>query len=523
MKMPSFAQRFLDASHLEADVVLGPERRRSALAVRMDRELRHLFSAFALVGTRISAERARGAVIALLNAKCSSVLSRAMAAFKIGASAAVAYRADDFGAAQSADEELLFDFDQMPFIRFHGDALAAAKHVRTHAPTDQLKALNLAAVLADLRDPAQAQPDVDWSVGLDTDLATNVEVFVSAMELGAVRPYSIPISISTTFDASELILAAEAYGDLGLEMQLPIAASLEGPEADRQRARTAWTEYGECGLALRVLGGWIRALSLTHRKPTCAICYRHVATFSRCTEHATKTHETREARLGMKVRPSYLSLVRLLGRTALVKAALGANLVSNQSRSEAQIEAAALMVSEPQVRQRALALGAQLQLLQAVFNPVHLSLVTELFAALLSRADEVFALPAARSFADSAQAARRRERALEEVSLKGFFRAWFGYASSTDSVQHYGFDARHPVMTGPLDASFLPRQLLQQRAWEEAFDEYVKDAMPSHSAIERQLAGGLSYAEAAKMYGVSHQSLRATVRRGSERKRNRFN
>lgn len=478
-----------------------------------------------------------------LNRRSQKLLRSALVAFQTAMAQDVTY---EFAESSLGDDEepVVLTPAELPFVEFHDEALEAALELRSLEEQIQLRTLQMAHAvvarrMAELQHGGETDGEVTTRVrdaeqrlthscvGLPTQALTLGVRFVDAMEVGSAEPACIPVGIRPDLSAQESEVIAAAYSTFGSELRYAMHGRVRGRPAARLAAKAAWSNYRSCGQALRIIGAWLRSLAAEDRRPTCAICYRHVTALSRCDEHATKTHETRAGRLGKRVRPEYLRRFMHLSRRSPVALRLSDSLGTQNARPSAWVSRMRCLGVPEQLESPVLTLAHQLSALRTMFAVHREREVQALFGEILQVAVRVHGLPQGRSLGEMRGRARLIDDARALLSLKGFMRAWYGRASNwlpfPQEVSRYGFDPAHPCLSAALDPHWLPRDLLRQRAWEEAFDEFVRSRMPDASDIQPLLDASLSPAEIAQRFNTSHQTIRNNLKLPrAARRRNRL-
>lgn len=459
-------------------------------------------------------------------------LNLALSAFRTAMSANVIYV---FGDSSSDDEDgnAVDDSSQLPFMRHHDDAIEAAIRLRNLQSNEQWAALNaceaiqaewLAGLNAGDRNPAEVEASRSraestlkgWVSELPPGAFVQVEQFFYSMAFGGVEHDALPIRVADDLGVDELRRIAEAHWEFGSAMRFFDDVAIEGKPLERRKAQLAWTRYAAHGLCFKVLGAWLRSASIEEAQGTCAICYRHLATKTRCAEHSTATHETREGRLGRVVRPKYLAKVRELSVQPEVKSSLDAWIRPERLiRPEIRYAVEKGMKVKGSVLDRCMLLADQLNRLEHVFTAERQSDARTLFRQIVDVATEYAtdrdSLVLSASTRDKrGQRAGLADRAIELLSLKGFFSAWFGSIPDLvlqTRVKAFGFDSRHPCVRGPLVPNGLAAHLLRQRAWEEAFQEVWLRKNPTKEMVIKAKETAGSVRAAALALGISVAKL----------------
>jgi hypothetical protein len=336
-----------------------------------------------------------------------------------------------------------------------------------------------------------------------------------------------PRTIGEQESEEDLLELARAYAFVGSTLRYPHLDALTGKPKPVAEAKRLWTEFESAGRALQVLAGWIRGLSTSRSAPTCSICYRHIASRVRCAEHTTKTHETREGRLGKRVRPNYLERLKKLEamphgqnlQRVGVKAGIATRDLEEYFRGKGTENDEWIGRFE----QLAEFLGGFRDLSAAQAEDM-----LDLFGDLLTQAGSFAALPRPRTSDERKKYAALQDALRQLVSPIGFLKAWFTgrtpLVAGMPAASRRGYDTRHPIARGrPVGVLTLTRQLLMQRAWDEAIGEYLARAMPTADQVRVLRGEGLSYAKIGERFKLSHEGVRiALARRADARARNRL-
>jgi hypothetical protein len=431
-------------------------------------------------------------------------------------------------------------FLEFPFINGHREALESALLIRGETAPTQMRALQLAHCKRDLQDIAYSESAAaNEGVTLNKRLVAEkakltraqqllisalsaqvvqaVNDFYRNMEIGSIHPYAIPIQISVAATSDDLRLVAEAFRRFGRDVRIPAYLSVEGNATQLRLANVALAKYHGAGLAFQMLSAWVMATDMIAERRQCSICYRHTSAIFRCVEHATKTQETREARLGKRVRPLYESHFTALAQVKRIKAVLTDSLwIPDSVNDEMQNAAECTGLSAP-AKNRAIYLAKQLRVVLPILNNEMAQRIEQLFGAILAKAWEAERQPPPVGADQRGFIERQRESVSELLSLKGFLRAWCGTGrfSPEVSLTMLGFDRDHPVAKGcAIDGAIVQRTLLEQRAWEEAFAAFLSSAPPTAAQIEALLLAGHSKKLIAAEMGISLATVYNTLNRG---------
>ena len=439
-------------------------------------------------------------------------------------------------------------FLEFPFINSHREVLEAALRIRSESAPIQLKALQLAHCMHDLEDITYSESTA-LNEGLplskrlmaektkliaakqkliDTLPSTVVDAvsdFYRHIEIGSIHPYAIPIEISVTASSDELRLVAEAFRRFGRDVRIPAYLGIRGKSTPLRLAEASLASYHGAGLAFQMLSAWVIATDVIGERRQCAICYRHTSAIFRCVEHATTTQETREARMGKRVRPLYESRFAALAQVKQIKAVLTDSLWIPESVNDEMQSAAEQTGLSASAKSRAIYLAKQLRVVLPILNSEMAQRVEQLFGAILAKAWEVELQPPPVGADQRRFIERQRESVIELLTLKGFLRAWCatGRFSPEISLTMLGFDRDHPVAKGyAIDGAIVQRTLLEQRAWEESFDAFMSSAPPTAAQIEALILAGHSKKLIAAEMGISLATVYNTLNRGSRPPKRNF-
>lgn len=441
-----------------------------------------------------------------------------------------------------------FDFLDFPFVNGHQEMLEAALRIRKESTRVQELALKMARCKSEL----QALDDsagMDIQDGLEIskkDAAEQAEILKSQAKLskvlpitviadvddfygciapGSVHPEAIPIEIAEAARSEDLRDLARIYRHFGDDLCIPFELRITGKASKIKQAKAARAMYEGAGLGFKVLSAWVMAVDVINDRRQCSICYRHIGAISRCALHATKIQETREARLGKKVRPVYEKQLSTLSRQHRIRMLL-MNGLSWSTVNEGDLVSWARQagLSAPHL-EKATVLASQLIRLSPVWSIEMAEQVKQLLTDILHVVRQIECLPKPVGDLEARVRERQKECARELLSLKGFFRAWCGDGnySAEVNLKMLGFDIYHPVALGSaLDSQGVPKSLLSQRAWEESLLSFTKSISPTAKDIQALLVTGLSKSEAAKKLGICLATVYNTLNRGGKSKRRNF-
>ena len=443
-----------------------------------------------------------------------------------------------------------FDFKDFPFIYGHAESLNAAMRLRNASPILQLSAMKFLHCKADLQSlekskamAAEETPNVEWNALLKrNEAAARAEFEKSTARLsdrlkdialefynfiapGTSAPYAMPIEIGRTIKLEDLRFIGRAYRQFGYSIRVPFHLRIEGETCHKEMAQDAKVRYDEIGRAFYVLSAWVAALELIDIGSQCTICYQHASTASRCAMHATTTKETREARLGKRVNPAYLTRLKTTVRRSEVQSVLRSSLYWNDvtptAEFGARLDAASLNKGHSV---RATVLANQLRQLFPLLNESMVERFSQLFMRILLKVKEIEQVQ--RPVGDAQRHIRERQQEVvnELLSLKGFFRAWCGNGDYSAEVRFamFGFDPANPVVKGAAYDSYAVRNLLiSQRAWEDEMQNFLNKSMPTSDQIKSKKLGD-NVKEVAANLGIAESTVYKILSRKDGRKRNHF-
>lgn len=360
---------------------------------------------------------------------------------------------------------------------------------------------------------------------LPAQLLEDAELFYGTLRSGSIDHWAIPIDVSRNASPSDLRFVAELFRIFGEALKIPCELHLRGAVAEMAAAESGRTMYEGAGVAFKVLSAWLMAAGVIDNRSKCSICYRHCSAISRCSIHATKQHETRDARLAKEIWPHYVSLFNALSQDKFIHQMLGGRLSWSDHASDAMLQAARNTEISPESLRKAIVLANQLRELAVVMNLAMLCEVEALFSDVLHAVRSVEQLP--KPTGDMEKYARQRQNhaAKELLSLKGFFRAWWGsgrYSPEID-LKMRGIDRDHPVARGSALASIdVPRALLEERAWRDAEQEFKRVKLPTSNEVNRYLKSGLSKTQIASDLGIALSTVYRILERGRKRRKRNF-
>ena len=487
----------------------------------------------------------RKALLKEINSISHGLLIQAKSGFEALASTPVHFWINVANGAIPAEFEE-FDWLQMPFIRFHGEAIDAALQLRALPERVQLDLLRIAYYRCELevlemvsglaREPEDMEEDRLRCAVLTTGQGKlkkhlpataleNLDTFYGCLEGVSIYPYALPIGLPLTLADDDLLFAAEAFRRIGNEFMLRVDIMFQGADGDVRQANAAKLQFESAGIGLQILSAWMKALDVLNGARLCSICYRHASAISRCSTHATKTHETSDARLGKKIRPLYQSRLQSYWETDPVRRLLRNDFYQPENAS-AELKAAAGRTNLATMTcHRALVLAIQLRGLLAVMNSDMQASAERLFESILNVAAVVEKQPPPGSVRERRVHDQRWQAAKELLSIKGFFKAWCGsgrYSADIDLMM-LGFDRDHPAVKGrALPSNEVPKLMVRQRAWTEAVSEFTAAKAPSAQDVYRILGQGYDKQAVAQQLGIALSTVYKILRRGDNPRRRQY-
>jgi hypothetical protein len=489
----------------------------------------------------------RKALLKEINSASLQLLNMALTGYQALGSVPVGYLINMSNRGNKPDWNR-FDFLDFPFINGHQEMLEAALRIRNESTRIQRLALKMARYKSEL----QAMDDsagmniqdglqiskkaaLEQSKLLESQaklrkvlpmtVITDVDAFYGYIAPGSVHPEALPIEIAEAARSEHLRELARVYRYFGDDLRIPFDLRITGKAPEIDQAQAARVMYEGAGLGFKVLAAWVMAVDLINDRRQCSICYRHIGAIARCAVHATTTQETREARLGKRVRPIYEKRLWDLSQEPLIRKRLG------NSLSWSAVEEGELITMAKQAGLsashlgKAVVLGSQLMQLSIVGNIEMAARVKQLFTDILGKVRWIEGLPMPVGNIQADTRKRQNECARELLSLKGFFRAWCGDGSYSRDVplKMLGFDRYHPVAQGSaLDSQGVPMSLLSQRAWEESLLSFTTSTSPTTKDIRALLEKGASMKEVAKKLGICLATVYNILNRDGKDKRRNF-
>lgn len=489
----------------------------------------------------------RKALLKEINGVSIQLLNQALTGYQILGSVQVDYLINMSNRGDEPDWNR-FDFLDFPFINGHHEMLEAALRIRKESTRIQRLALKMARYKSELqamddsagmniqdglqisKKDALEQAELLVSQAklrkvLPMTVITDVDAFYGYIAPGSVHPEALPIEIAETASSEDLRELSRSYRYFGDDLRIPFDLRITGKASRIEQAQAARVMYEGAGLGFKVLAAWVMAVDVINDRRQCSICYRHIGAIARCAVHATKTQETREARLGKRVRPIYEARLLGLSQEPLIRKRLG-NSLSWSAVAEGELITLAKQagLSASHLR-KAVVLGSQLMQLSTVGNIEMYKRVKQLFTDILHMVRLIECLPEPVGDRQARDRDRQNECARELLSLKGFFRAWCGYGdySSDVALKMLNFDRYHPVAHGSaLDSQGVPMSLLSQRAWEESLLSFTTSTSPTTKDIRALLEKGASMMEVAKALGICLATVYNILNSDGKDKRRNF-
>lgn len=442
-----------------------------------------------------------------------------------------------------------FDFSDLPFIRFHGEALDAAMHLRQHRWRHQRGAMRLAYLWMEIEsleevegiegERAEREAVISserlqlvrmrrdmLSADLPPDVQHEAKQFYDCMQVGGLYPYAMPIEVgASVLRVGDLNFLADAYRRFGESLLIPFDLRLGGSDEVVAFAMDARLRYESAGVGFQILSAWVKSLGILQGAPKCDVCYRHASAVSRCSVHATKTHETAEARLGFRIRPSYQDVLVSYAAKRSVKRLIREGLPWTEHADPELLRAAARTGLASAMQRRAIVLANQLRALVLSMNAEMQAAAERLFAEVLSAVARLDRMPPPVSLQERRIRDQQFQEAKELLSIRGYFRAWCGpgWYSANTSLRMLEFDRDHPVvLQHPVTGGDVAWSLVRQRAWLEATAAFVARTAPTAADVRRLLDEGLSKKAVAERLGLALSTVYKILRRGDASRRRQY-
>jgi len=465
----------------------------------------------------------RDALIDEINRLSLGLINEALVGFRQFSSAAVEYLIGaDHPALPSALNPVAFD--SIPAISGHDKVLEAVLRIRAQPPRKQLGAAlmletrwlvegieilkeiemhhSLPADESGKEKRAELQTNLSMlQLKLAPQLLEDANTFYGALKSKDIDHWAIPIEVSRNARPDDLRFVAELFRMFGGALVTPCELHFRGEGADVAAAEAGQSMYESAGVAFKVLSAWLMAVNVIEDRAKCSICYRHCSAISRCSIHATKLHETRDARLAKAIWPHYVSIFNTLSRNKSIKPMLKGRLTWSDVASAEMLQDAEYAALSSGSQRKAIVLDNQLRELAVLLNDDMLSELRILFADILRAIRSIEQLPRPITEMERYDRQRLNHSAKELLSLKGLFRAWWGvgrYSPEID-LNMRGVDRDHPVFAkdSPFASSDVARTLLEERAWRDAEQDFKRSKLPTATEINRDLDSGLSKAQIA--------------------------
>lgn len=442
-----------------------------------------------------------------------------------------------------------FGFGDLPFLCSRGESLAAALRLRSFQPLHQWHALRLAHCRMDidayemvggepLLDESDAIPSASEhyentqrsrdELALMTPLPVQQAMaqFYDSREGDTFYPYAAPIALqSLDLQTAELNFVAEAFRRFGESLLITLDLRLDGRRNAVTSAEAAQLRHESSGVGFQILSAWLKSLGVLEPSHKCTICYRHTSAISRCSIHATKTHETAEARRGIRIRPYYQARLANYVSKRSFKRLVRYGLPWTDEAADELLSAATSSGLSASMQRRALVLANQLRDLLVAMNPEMQDVAERLFGALLRIASQLERLPHPASLQEQRARDRQRQEVKELLSIRGYFRAWCGSGrfSADADLTMLGFDRDHPVVTRrPISTQEVAWSFMCQRAWMDAAAEFIARTAPTAVDVEKLLDAGLDTKAISQRLGIARSTVYKILRRGSMPRRRQY-
>ena len=334
-----------------------------------------------------------------------------------------------------------------------------------------------------------------------------------------------PLAVALPGDASNDVLfqAAEGYRVLRWCLQENLVKHPVGDDLECRRARRAWTAYGDCALACRVIASWLSALGAAGPGSRCEFCYRHRVTRRRCREHTVPESLTPEARLGQVLAKPFVLRVQTLTVIPEIRIALAADLAPHALDLGAMLAQAQLAQVPASLQHQAAVLASQLRTLWPVLGTRQGREVGTLFAAMVTSVKACHGETGAKSLRQDAGFRAQRKRSAEMLNLRGFLMLWWGSGEPflPLKLEGRGHDPAHPRQRSSIIDSSVAHAFLRQRAWLEAEDEFATSTTVNLDRAIALQAEGKSLREMAVLLGCSHEKVRKLLKGAVDKRRKR--
>lgn len=357
---------------------------------------------------------------------------------------------------------------------------------------------------------------------LSREELSEANTFYDLVESMSSSPYAFPVAFRASCSPHDLSLVGLSLRNFGNLLHRNYVIRIEGDAQAKACAEQALKQYRDLPHAYAVLGAWVVALHVIEGSRRCWICYRHAVAAHRCAEHLTRGKEVPEARLGIRVNPVYKSKLESLLRRREIRAVMRKSLDWNE-RVKSTEDAKLLEESKLSGRAttRAMVLLNQIAQLHPLLNDDMKQRITGLFEKVLYKVREIESHPPPN---DNDKPLRKRQvvAASELLTLKGFFRVWYGSgdAYACIGVKMLKHDPGNPIAKGAMfDLDLLRHTLLSQRAWDEAYAEVTSNNMPSKEMINEEASKGMRMRDIASKFGIALSTVYKILNRNGERKR----
>lgn len=489
----------------------------------------------------------RAALIDEINRLSLDLINEALVGFRKFSLAAVKYL-DGANQPTQSSELCPVALDCISAINDQDKALEAVLRIRAQPPRQQLGAVLMLEtrslvegneLLKEMRTyrslPVHESYERD-RVELETNLSKlqlrltpqlldDAKIFYGALKSKGFGHWAMPIEVSRNASPGDLRLVAELFRMFGGALVTPCELHLRGEGAEVATAESGRTMYESAGVAFKVLSAWLMAADVIESRAKCSICYRHCSAISRCSIHATKLHETRDARLAKAIWPHYVSIFNTLSRDKSIKPILRGRLTWSDVASAEMLQDAEYAVFSPGSQRKASVLDNQLRELAVIMNDDMFREIRILFSEVLSAMRSIEQLPRPITEMERYDRQRLNHAAKELLSLKGFFKSWWGFGrfSPEISINMRGSDRDHPVARGSALASTdVARALLEERAWRDAEQEFKRSKLPTATEIDSYVNSGLSKTEVAAKLGIGLSTVYRILERGQKQRKRNF-
>lgn len=345
-----------------------------------------------------------------------------------------------------------------------------------------------------------------------------VQKLMSPMEIHRCPPV---IEAEATARAADLLSVAASMDRAGDSLIQSLPITNDTRLSSRRNAASGWVRLGDLGNTLHVLAIWLRALASDGGARRCVLCYRHIGYGGKifCAEHQRQGGKRQPARV-FHIAHLYPEEVEHLSKTEpdLKAAIANAALVKDE---RFQVTAAPLpegiTIPEPLI-QSASTLIAALRRASPAMGPELGGLVEHVWRELVRIAADPYVITRQASKDDVTLRRVRQEQARRWLTWNTFFKAWWaksyeGPGASQQILTGHAYDIDHPISHGyVVPPGGVVIDLLRQRAWTRAEQRVETEAYVNVQALGRLIAEGKSLRTIAELLGVSHETVRQTLR-----------